>query len=102
MPRYAAQTDRNHKDVIRWFLELGCTVVDLSKVGGGCPDLLVGVRGHERLVETKDPKRKPSERKLRPNQSEFFETWAGSKPAKVETHDDVIEVFRGLTAGRLG
>jgi len=40
-------------------LELsGCSVVDLSGIGGGCPDLLVGLNGKSVLVEIKVPSRK--------------------------------------------
>jgi hypothetical protein len=50
--------DANHGDVVRALEAVGCTVVDLSMVGGGCPDLLVYRRstGLLRLLEIKTEK----------------------------------------------
>ena len=55
--RSAARVDNNHADIKGWFLELGCSILDLSRVGGGCPDLAVSVcKGQTLLVECKSRK----------------------------------------------
>lgn len=49
-----AKTDRNQKETVKALLFAGFTVQDLSKVGKGCPDLLVGFRGKNYLIEVKN------------------------------------------------
>ena len=68
------RTDHNQSEIIKAFEALGCTVFDLSNVGGGLCDLLVGLVGVNLLVEIKKPKGK-----LTPAQTDFFETWKGQK-----------------------
>lgn len=82
---YAPHADGNHAEVIGWYEELFCSVLDLHKVGGGCPDLLVGCAGRDELVETK-----PEGGQLRPNQVTFNKTWRGRKVTLVRTQADVI------------
>lgn len=64
------RTDNNHKQVKAAFEKFGCAVLDLSQVGGGCPDLLVGCSGSDYLVEVKFDKGKISE-----SQREFARRW---------------------------
>lgn len=94
--RIRARKDRNHPEIVRAFRELNCSVLDLGQIGGGCPDLLVGVRGRNLLVEVKDGEAIPSKRKLTPDQEEFFATWRGSKVV-VETVDDVVTMVRAFS-----
>lgn len=39
--RYAAKVDGPHAAIVKALRKCGCQVLDLSKVGKGCPDLLV-------------------------------------------------------------
>lgn len=55
----------------------GASVQILSAVGKGCPDLLVGYRGKNYLLEVKDGKKKPSARRLTPDEEDFFLSWKG-------------------------
>ena len=66
--------DNNQKEIVAVFEKMGATVFLLDQVGGGCPDLLVGVNGVNLLVEVKNGKRT-----LTPDQYTFFETWRGQK-----------------------
>lgn len=53
--RRAAKVDRNHSEIVtklRQTFGPDC-VLDLSRVGQGCPDILVGVRGKNILLEIK-------------------------------------------------
>ena len=77
MPRRAARTDRNHGEIREAFRKLGCSWLDLSAVGRGCPDALVGFAGLVRLVEIKDGSKPPSRRALRPLQRVFMDDWTG-------------------------
>ena len=67
------RTDLNHTEIVACLKQIGCTVVDLSQVGKGCPDILVGYRGKNYLLEIKRNKKQG----LRKNQQEFFDKWFG-------------------------
>lgn len=73
--RRAAKVDANHADVSAMFRKLGCQVTDTSRLGKGFPDLMVLCRRRVRLVEVKDGRRPPSERKLTPDQMAFHLVW---------------------------
>ncbi|MDX5416058.1 MAG: hypothetical protein LPK88_07030 [Alphaproteobacteria bacterium] len=49
----------------------------LHAVGEGCPDLLVGFRGANYLIEVKDGAKPPSARRLNDRQKEWHEAWRG-------------------------
>ena len=50
---YAKRVDVNQKEIVKTLRDFGASVVDLSKVGHGVPDLLVGYAGLTILVEVK-------------------------------------------------
>ena len=72
MPRRAARVDANQASIVAAARKLGFLVLDLSGVGRGCPDLLLGCPRTRRLVlvEVKTPTGK-----LRPLQAEFAALW---------------------------
>lgn len=55
--------DANHHEIGRLFRAHGAKTVDLSGIGGGVPDWLIGFGGQERLVETKTEKELPGVRR---------------------------------------
>ena len=83
------RTDHNQGEIIKAFEALGCSVFDLSNVGCGLCDLLVGLVGINLLVEIKKPKGTGKAKirtqfgvykgKLTPAQTDFFKTWKGQK-----------------------
>jgi hypothetical protein len=73
----AARVDDNHRAVKRALEQIGCSVLDLAAVGGGAPDLVVGWRGRNFLVEVKDGSKPPSKRRLTPQQQTFHAQWRG-------------------------
>lgn len=79
-----AKRDGNHAAVVGWYEQLGCSVIDLSTLGGGISDLLIGAAGLTDLAEVK-----LLGKDLRPNQVTFNDRWRGSRPWKVQTLDDV-------------
>lgn len=93
MRRFASRTDANHAIICSAFRALHCTVLDLSSMGEGCPDILVGTGGLCALVEIKNPERPPSKRKLNNIQQEFRDNWKGGMRI-VETVDDVAATVR--------
>jgi hypothetical protein len=86
MPAAQGRTDANQSEVIGWYEELYCSVVDLHRLGGGCPDLLVGFSGVNDLVEVKT-----EEGHLKPSQVTFTRLWRGRKVIVVRNQGDVIK-----------
>jgi Holliday junction resolvase len=41
---FARRVDGNHAEIVAALRKVGCAVLDLSRVGKGCPDLLVSRR----------------------------------------------------------
>lgn len=96
--RRAAKVDDNQSAIIAALRQIGCSVQDLSKVGGGCPDLLVGRGGFNWLLEVKDGDKPPSKRKLTPYQVDFHKYWDG-QAAVVHNVADAIMVINSIQRG---
>ncbi len=90
--RRAARKDANHAEIREALESIGATVLCINEKDA--PDLLVGYRGSNYLLEIKDGQKSPSRRKLRPGQAIFAQTWRG-QTVKVE---DVYEAFRAIGA----
>lgn len=84
--RRAARTDANHAEIREAFRALGCSVVDLSRVGAGCPDLLVGHGGENWLIEVKTEKGE-----LTADQIKFRDAWRGHWYV-VRSVDEVVKL----------
>lgn len=89
--RLRAKTDMNHAEIVRALRQAGCSVLDLSRVGGGCPDLLVARAGYNVLIEVKRPKAKgDSGGRLTPEQEVFMQMWRG-KAVVVDSVDAALK-----------
>jgi hypothetical protein len=75
--RSRARRDDNHREVVEALRGMGATVQDLGAVGKGCPDVLVGFRGQNFVLEIKDGRKPPSARKLTDDEKKWHETWRG-------------------------
>lgn len=71
--RLHGKIDSTQRAVVSALRQVGATVESLANVGGGVPDLLVGYRGTNYLLEVKAPKGK-----LTPQQKGFHLLWRGS------------------------
>lgn len=71
------KVDANQKEIVAEFRKQGATVIILSELGKGCPDLLVGYEGINLLVEVKDGSKLQSQQKLTRDQKEFCQQWKG-------------------------
>lgn len=49
----ARRTDSNQPEIVAALRDVGATVQDLHEVGKGCPDILVGYRGVNYVMEIK-------------------------------------------------
>ena len=75
--RRAGRTDGNQQQLVKELRDIGCSVAVTSMLGKGFPDIVVGYRGKNYLIEIKDPDKPPSQRKLTPDEVKFQESWRG-------------------------
>ena len=71
-PRQIAKVDRNQPAIVEELRGAGASVQLLHTVGQGCPDILIGWRGVNLLVEIKS-----DVGKLTDDEREFFDGWRG-------------------------
>ena len=71
MTYYAKRTDANHSLIVQAIRGMGATVLDLSRQGQGCPDLLISYQGSMALVKIKADAKK----KYTPQQNLFMTCW---------------------------
>jgi hypothetical protein len=81
--------DENQPEIVAALRKIGASVQPLHAVGSGCPDILVGWRGMNTILEIKDGAKPPSARKLTPDQVEWHANWRG-QVAVVETVEEAI------------
>jgi hypothetical protein len=100
--KWARKRDVNEKTIIAALRSVGATVQQLD--APGCPDLLVGFRGVNTLMEVKQPgvdlpiKRTTrgvgqDERGLNTKQQAWFAGWFGSPPAIVTTTAEALRAI---------
>ena len=75
--RRAARTDQNQASIVSAFRQRGATVQPLHTIGAGCPDLLVGWRGQNYLIEVKDGSKSPSKQRLTDDEKRWLQQWRG-------------------------
>ena len=92
---YGAKKDANHVEIVTAFRKMGASVIDLSDVGGGVPDLIVCCHGVVDLVDIKNPKTGYGRRGLNKLQRNWAEQWRGSPVYMVYTVGDVMEMVQG-------
>ena len=90
--RRAAKVDDNQTEIVAALRKIGATVQPLHAVGRGCPDILVGWRGMNTILEIKDGKKPPSARKLTEDQEKWHAAWRGQVTV-VETVEQAIEAI---------
>lgn len=95
--------DANHALIVRTLEAVGCSVLDLSAVGGGCPDLCVGYRGVTHLFEIKSSAagRDRHNRKDQQHQADWHTAWRGRPVVIVRSEDDALLALALPTPGRL-
>lgn len=90
----AAKVDKNQKEIVEALRKIGCTVQILSSVGKGCPDILVGYRSKNHLIEIKDGKASKADQVLTPDQVKWHNDWNGQVDI-ARSVDDAIKIVVG-------
>jgi Holliday junction resolvase len=67
------RVDDNQSKIVKALRDLGATVQHLHAVGKGCPDIVVGFKGKNLLLEIKDGDKKV----LTPDQVNWHKLWKG-------------------------
>lgn len=75
--RRAARVDNNQVEIVTALKQAGATVQVTSFAGEGMPDLLVGFRGLNFMLEVKDGQKPPSAQALTPAQIKWHRDWRG-------------------------
>ena len=88
--RRRAATDKNQASIVESLRRIGATVVSLHAVGNGCPDLVVGYRGKNFLMEVKNGS------KLREKQITFLESWKG-QTCVVNNIEEALNIINEAT-----
>ena len=70
---YANRVDKNQREIVDGLRSIGCSVLLLNKVKGGCPDILVGFdKRYNILMEIKS-----ENGKLNEAEKDFIDNWNG-------------------------
>lgn len=73
----ARRIDANQNEIVKQLRQLGYSVYITSMVGDGFPDLVIGKRNKNFLVELKDGSKPLSARKLTKAEVDFIDKWQG-------------------------
>lgn len=76
--RRAAKVDSNQAEIVAALRRIGASVQPIHTLGRGVPDLLVGYRGRNLLLEVKDGSLAPSRRALTPDEQAWADSWCGA------------------------
>lgn len=93
--RRAARVDGNQSSIVAALRSVGASVEPLHMVGRGVPDLVVGFRGENYLLEVKDSAQAPSKRRLTEDEVRWHEKWRG-RAAIVEDVDSALRAIGAL------
>ena len=94
----ARRRDTNEKKIIKVFERTGAMVVRINDDRvKGIPDLLVGYKGYNLLVEVKTEKGT-----LSPEQLEFISEWPGGRPFVARSVEEAQEIIDRLRLRRRG
>jgi len=96
--RHRAKIDDNQPAIVKALKQIGCNVQSLAACGNGVPDLLVGYRGYNLLLEVKDGAKSASRRELTDDQRVWHMFWTG-QVAVVESVEEAIAVVTNAVKG---
>ena len=90
----AKRTDANHKDILKAARQIpGVSVFSTHEVGKGFPDIVLGYKGINYLIEIKDGLKPPSQRKLTDAEVIFHSNWMG-QIATINNVDELLTLLR--------
>lgn len=90
--RRAANIDANQPEIVAALRAVGASVEHLHSVGAGCPDILVGHKGTNWLIEIKDGSKVPSKQKLNTRQVDWHKLWNG-QVSIARTAEEALQII---------
>ena len=91
----AKKIDANQNEVVKKIRSIpNVSVAITSALGNGFPDLVIGYKGLNYLIELKDGNKTPSQRKLTPDEEKFREQWNGNYHV-CNSYQEIIKVIYG-------
>jgi len=84
-------TDANQSAIVADLRKAGATVHSLHEVGDGCPDVVVGFRGVNFLIEIKTEKGK-----LNDTQAYWHQWWSGQVDI-ARTSEEALRIIGAIT-----
>lgn len=94
--RRPAKIDLNQPGIVLVLRQVGASIIDTSDIGNGFPDLVVGFRGKNYLLEIKNQETHYGRKGLNPNQQEWCDTWHGNAPIVVYTANDALRAIGAI------
>lgn len=94
--RRFAKIDDNHRAIVDALRKAGATVQSLATIGKGCPDIVVGFRGKNMLMEIKNENRPLAKQKLSPDEQAWHDMWCGSV-AIVKNPSDALKALEFMS-----
>ena len=87
------RTDSNHAEIIKALRKIpNLSVFSTHEVGKGFPDIVIGYKGINYLIEIKDGNKPPSARKLTDSEVKFHQDWKGQIKI-VNNLDEVLNLL---------
>ena len=87
------RTDSNHAEIIKALRKIpNMSVFSTHEVGKGFPDIVIGYKGINYLIEIKDGNKPPSARKLTDSEVKFHNDWKGQIKI-VNNLDEVLNLL---------
>ena len=88
---YARKVDGNQQAIVTALRQVGASVIHLHTVGHGCPDLLVGYRGVNHLIEIKADNGRMTQAQLA-----LHGAWRGAPVIIVRSVDEALQAIGAI------
>lgn len=97
MRHRGGKVDANQNEVVQALRDVGASVIVTSDIGiSGFPDLVVGFRGSNYLLEVKNPNGGYGRRGFNRNQVSWNNAWRGSPTVIVHTSDEALKAIGAI------
>lgn len=90
----ARKIDDNQNLIVKQLRKMGASVAITSMIGKGFPDLVIGFRDKNYLIELKDGTKSKSRKELTVDERRFFITWRG----QIEICENLDEILKIIGA----
>lgn len=90
--RKKARVDANQKEIVQQLRKLDISVLHTHQLGKGAPDLILGYRNENYLIELKDGSKTKAQQKLTQDELEFQAKWTGNY-AVCNSLDEILKVI---------